>query len=153
MALKIFLKIEGIDGGSTVKPYQKWIEISSFSWGATQTTTAGGGTGTGKLTVKTVAVNMASGIATPGLIKLLDSGKATSAQIVVTSSQRGQVVQSRAHTIKLSSVQVESYAMGVGAADATPTDAVALTFLKLDIHTAIGGQTADASLTNPLNRA
>jgi type VI secretion system secreted protein Hcp len=49
MASDIFLKVKGIDGESTDKGHEKWMEIESFSWGAHQAassrvSTAGGGT-------------------------------------------------------------------------------------------------------------
>jgi type VI secretion system secreted protein Hcp len=153
MAMKLFLKLDDVDGGSTAVKYEKWIEISSFSWGATQSAAAGGGAGAGKLTVKTVDVNVHSGIATPGMIKLLGSGKRTNGQIVVASSQKGLVGQFKYHTIKLTGVRIESYAMGAAGTDATPTDAVSLSFLKLEIHTAIGKLTADATLDTLLKLA
>ena len=43
-AVDFFLKIEGIDGESTDAIHKDWIEISSFSWGETN---SGGSAGTG----------------------------------------------------------------------------------------------------------
>jgi len=47
MAVDYFLKLEGIDGESTDDKHQGWIDISSFSFGATQATSWGSGTGGG----------------------------------------------------------------------------------------------------------
>ena len=142
--MRLFLKLDVVDGGSTVKNYEKWIEISSFSWGAAQG--SGAAAGAGQLAVKTVDVNLQSGIATPGLVKLLGSGTTTNAQIVVAGSQKGVVGQFKYHTIKLAGARIVSYAMGAAGTDAFPTDTVSLSFLKLGIHTAIGKLTAEATL-------
>lgn len=45
-----FLQIDGIKGGSVDKTHKDWIDIESFSWGLTKTTTSGGGgAGVGKV--------------------------------------------------------------------------------------------------------
>jgi type VI secretion system secreted protein Hcp len=47
MAVDYFLKLEGIDGESTDDKHKGWIDITSFSFGATQQTSWGSGTGGG----------------------------------------------------------------------------------------------------------
>ena len=37
MAFDAFLKLDGIDGESVPEGYEKWIEVLSFSWGASNT--------------------------------------------------------------------------------------------------------------------
>ena len=46
MAVDMFLKLDGIDGESTDAQHQDWIEVSSFSWGVSNSI-AGSGTGGG----------------------------------------------------------------------------------------------------------
>ena len=41
-AVDTFLKLDGIDGESTAKGHEKWIEVESFSFGVSQTQTGGG---------------------------------------------------------------------------------------------------------------
>ena len=45
-----YLKIDGIDGEATSKGHEKWIDISSWSWGVSQVdpTSGGGGSSKGK---------------------------------------------------------------------------------------------------------
>lgn len=49
MSTDIFLKIDGVTGESRDSRHQGWIQIESFSWGATQPsgmeTGSGGGSG------------------------------------------------------------------------------------------------------------
>ena len=56
MAADIFLKIKGIDGESKDKTHSKQIEIQSFSWGVSNPSSVGHGTGmgTGKATISSI---------------------------------------------------------------------------------------------------
>ncbi len=145
MAMKIFLKLVGVDGGMVAKGYEKWIEISSFSWGATQQgAVGGGGAGTGKLVVKTVDLSIPASIATPGMIKLLGTGAATVASIVTARVIKGTYYKE--HFIKLDGVRVTSYSMSGQGPDASSTDTVSLAFLKLDLQTTFGKLTSSATL-------
>jgi type VI secretion system secreted protein Hcp len=53
MAFDAFMKIKGIDGESKDDKHKDWIDVLSFSWGATQQGSAGmmGGAGSGKVNV------------------------------------------------------------------------------------------------------
>ncbi len=44
-AVDMFLQIPGIDGEVTATAHKGWIDIQSWSWGVSQTATAGGGSG------------------------------------------------------------------------------------------------------------
>jgi type VI secretion system secreted protein Hcp len=50
MAVDYFLKLDGIQGESVDDKHQGWIQVSSFSWGASQVSSvaATGGSGAGK---------------------------------------------------------------------------------------------------------
>jgi len=45
MAFDTYIKIETVDGEATQAKHEKWIEIYSFSWGASNPTTIGPGSG------------------------------------------------------------------------------------------------------------
>ena len=53
MAVDMFLKLDGVDGDSTDKTHQGWIEVLSFSWGLSNPGEigSGGGGGAGKVTL------------------------------------------------------------------------------------------------------
>jgi type VI secretion system secreted protein Hcp len=53
MAVDMFMKIKGIDGESKDDKHKDWIDVLSWSWGATQQGAAGmmGGAGAGKVNV------------------------------------------------------------------------------------------------------
>jgi type VI secretion system secreted protein Hcp len=58
MAFEAFLTIDGITGESQKDDAQGWIEIYSFSWGATNPTSVGSGTGSasGKVEISSISV-------------------------------------------------------------------------------------------------
>jgi len=66
MAVDMFLKIDGIDGGSVAAKYEKWIEVLSFSWGVSNATSSEGGT-TAKLSARKSEVSDFS------ILKVFDS--------------------------------------------------------------------------------
>ena len=43
MAFDTYIKIDTVDGEATQANHEKWIEIYSFSWGASNPTTVGSG--------------------------------------------------------------------------------------------------------------
>ena len=52
-----FLKIDGIPGESTDSKHKDWIDVESFSFGATQTGTSGaGGGGAGKVKIQDLMI-------------------------------------------------------------------------------------------------
>jgi len=52
MAIALYLKVDGVDGESKDSQHKDWIDVESFSWGATQphALDRGGGGGAGKAT-------------------------------------------------------------------------------------------------------
>ena len=59
MAFDTYIKIATVDGEATQAKHDKWIEIYSFSWGASNPTTVGaggGGISAGKVSVSSFNV-------------------------------------------------------------------------------------------------
>src|SRR5438105_2313480 len=71
-----YLKIDGIDGESTKKGVEKWIEVISWGWGASNTgsMTHGGG-GTGRVSVVDFHFSMTVNKATPKLFLACATGE------------------------------------------------------------------------------
>lgn len=77
MAFDAFLKIDGVDGESTRKGFEKQTEIQSFSWGATNPATMGsatGGVGGGKATISSFSVSKKTDKASPVLFQACMEG-------------------------------------------------------------------------------
>ena len=70
-----YLKIEGVDGESTVKDHEKSIQVLGFSFGESRPTTAGGGMSTGKVVFQDMHITKMIDKATPLLFLACASNK------------------------------------------------------------------------------
>src|SRR5688500_6883028 len=77
MASDYLLEIDGIKGESKDDKHKGAIEIESFSWGANQTATgaAGGGLGSGKVSMRDISFSTRVNKASPLLMLQCATGK------------------------------------------------------------------------------
>jgi type VI secretion system secreted protein Hcp len=75
MAVDMFLKIDGIDGGSTDHKHKEQIEVLSYSWGLTQTLGSGGGGGAGKVNVSDFSIVKQIDASSPKLMEACCTGQ------------------------------------------------------------------------------
>lgn len=77
MSVDIFLKIDGIDGESVDHKHAKEIDIDSWTWGLTQssTTHVAKGGGAGKVAVQDITVSKYIDKSTPNLIQACCAGR------------------------------------------------------------------------------
>lgn len=77
MAIDMYLKVEGATGESQDANHKEWIDIVSYSWGASQTgaMSGGGGGGAGKVSFSDLQVLTNLDKATPAILKYCSSGK------------------------------------------------------------------------------
>lgn len=77
MSVDMFLRIKGVEGESVDKVHAKEIDISSWSWGMSQsgTTHVARGGGAGKVSVQDVTITKLVDKSTPNLIKACCNGK------------------------------------------------------------------------------
>lgn len=127
------LKIDGIEGESKSDGHTKEIDISSFSWGATQpgTFASGGGGGAGKASFQdfhfTTQINKAS----PKIMLACATGQHIK-EAILTASKAGDGQQNYM-TVKLSDVIVSSYQTGgSGSSDILPMDQFSLNYAKIE---------------------
>jgi type VI secretion system secreted protein Hcp len=129
MAVDAFLKIEGIDGESQQREFEKWIEVSSFSWGVSNAATisgATGGAGAGKAQFQGFNFNTNTSKASPKLMVGCASGQHfQKAQLFVRKAGADQGFVFIKYT--LADVLVSSYQTG-GTENASPTDQFSLNF-------------------------
>jgi len=135
MAFDAFLKIEGIEGESTDKTHPREIEVSSFSWGVSNTTSigsAGGGAGSGKAVLQNFHFGMPTSKASPVLMLACATGRPT--PFATLTLRRGGFEFMK---IKLSDCLVSSYDLA-GDNTATsddpnsPLDQLSLAFATID---------------------
>jgi len=125
------MKIDGVEGESEQKGYEKQIEISSFSWGITQSGTfaAGGGGGAGKASFQDLHCTSGVGKHSVKLAELCATG-AHIPKAVLTVRKAGGT-QEVAYTVTMEDLLISSYQSGGSAgSDLLPVDQFSLNFAK-----------------------
>lgn len=147
-----FLKIDGIDGESVDDKHKGEIEISSFSWGVTQTSThgAGGGGGAGKASFQDFHFVSSVGKSSPKLFLACATGEHFKKAVLTVRKAGDRPIEY--YKLQLEDVLVSSYQNGgtEGGDDDTPVEQISLNFSKITYSTAtqnsdgtaVGGITA-----------
>lgn len=68
-----YLRLESIDGDSSARGHEKWIEVESISWGAAATS-AGSGRASGKVTPEPLRLTTRPGRHSPLVLRALVDG-------------------------------------------------------------------------------
>jgi type VI secretion system secreted protein Hcp len=136
MAFDTFLKIEGIDGESTRKGFEKQMEIASFSLGASNPATIGsgtGGTGGGKVSVSTFNVMKRTDASSPLLFQACCQGDHYPKATVTLNKAAGKApidfLKYEFEEVYVDSVQWSGSTGG----DDTPTESVSFSFAKVTV--------------------
>lgn len=130
-----YLKLDTIDGESTRKGFEKWIELDSFSWGVTNQAVprGGGGAGAGKATFQDFHFVARTGVQSPVLLQSCAAGQHFLKVMlgVVSSGERTQDFLK----IRLQDVLVSSYQVGGSdtGEDGRPSDQFSLNFTKIEM--------------------
>lgn len=98
MSADIFLRIEGITGESQDANHKGWINVDSFTWGASQpgNMSVGGGGGAGKVQFRDLSVQTSIDRATPAVMRYVASGRHISkVEISVCKAGGSQIEYSR----------------------------------------------------------
>jgi type VI secretion system secreted protein Hcp len=131
-AVDYFLKIDGIDGESQDKSHKKEIEISSFSFGATNTGSSAGGSGggSGKVVMQDFHFTMPIQCASPKLFLANCVGQHI-ASATLTCRKAG-TTQQEFLKWDFTDLLISSYQTGGSAhGDIIPTDQVSFNFSKV----------------------
>ncbi len=139
MAFDTFLKIEGVDGESTRDKFEKWIEVYSFSWGASNPITIGTGTtgvSAGKVTISSFNVMKKTDSASPVLFQHCCEGKHFPTANVSMNKSTGDSTAPLAYlTYEFTEVFVESIQWsGSSGGDDTPSESVSFAFGSVKIN-------------------
>ncbi len=133
MAVDMFLKIDGIEGESTDNRHKGTIEISSFSWGVSNTSTrgGGGGGGAGKVNFQDLSFMSRVSKASPVLFLACCKGnhipKATLFVRKAGGEQQDYFVR-----VLLEEVLVSSYQTGGSSGEDSPTESFSLNYTKIE---------------------
>jgi len=135
MAVDMFLKINGIDGGSVSHKHKGEIELLSFSWGLTNSTASGGGGGgAGRPTVSDFSIIKQMDETSPQLFEKCCQGEHISdVLITLVNKEKGQEF----YKIKLSDCIISSYqTSGGNSGGVVPMESVSFNFSNVDLSAA-----------------
>ncbi len=131
LAVDMFLKIDGIDGESTAAGgHGDWIEIESFSWGASRPSTSTGRTrGAGRTSFSDMSVVKKVDAASPNLYLACASGKHyASATLQIRKAGEGPVPYME---YRLENVRISSISVSHSAGHDEPVEEVTLSYGKI----------------------
>jgi len=136
MAYDAFLKLDGVTGESTKDKHQGEIELMSFSWGASNPTTAGHGTGmaAGKVSVSDFSIMKVTDKASPTLFGNCCSGKHFATAKVFIQKATGSTTGETYLEYDFDNVFVTSIQWaGNSGGDDRPTESVSFAYEKVKI--------------------
>ena len=132
-----FLKLDGIKGESQDSKYKDQIEISSFSWGETNSSSfaeapsAGGGQG--RVTFQDLHLTKMVDKSSPDLAMHCATGKHIKQADLVCRKQGGD--QAEYYKVKLSDCLISSYQSGGSGGDGLiPMDQFSINFAAIEYH-------------------
>ena len=139
MASDMFLKIAGIDGESSSKKHEGEIQLLSFSWGLSQSSSTGGtGSGAGKVQVKEFTFVKEIDKSSPKLMEACCTGEHIHDVTLTLSSgaaTKGSPPE-KYMTIKFNDVVISSYQTGGGTGGSVPMDQVSFSFSEIVVQPA-----------------
>ena len=134
MAVDQFMKIGDINGEARDSVYKDWIDVLSWSWGATQSGSmhVGGGGGSGKVNMQDLTFSKYVDSATTNLMTKVCNGKHyPEAKLVVRKAGEKPVEYIR---ITMTDVLVSSYQTGGNGGEDRLTETVTLNFAKVKVE-------------------
>jgi type VI secretion system secreted protein Hcp len=149
MALEAFLSIEGIPGESRKQGHPDEIDILSFSFGASNPTTVGKGTGAGASQVNISSFNIMkqTDLASAPLFLRCAKGEHIPTAIVTLRKAGGEnpleYLQYKFTKVYVDSIQWS----GSSGGDDTPTESLSLAFEKVEITYSQQGEKGTAKKT------
>ena len=139
------LKIKTIDGESSQKGHEKWIELQSWSWGGSNagSSAIGSGAGSGKFSGQDFHFTMEYGISSPKLFGACATGEHIGDAMLHIRKAGGD--QQVFVEWKFTDILISSYSTGgSGHGNPLPTDQVSFNYTKLEME--YKPQTKDGTL-------
>jgi len=146
-ATDYFLKIEGVDGESTDASHKGQIEISSFSWGVSNSGSmaAGGGGGAGKASFSDLHFTKTVDKSSPKLMEAVATGEHLRSVDLVVRKAGGE--QLEYYKVTLQDVLISGYST-TGTSGEAPSESISLNFSKIVFE--YTPQNADGTAAAPL---
>lgn len=143
--MPIYMKVDSIAGDTTASHYAGWFDISSFSWGVSNTrSNTGSGAGAGRATFQDISCTKpATGKGSPALMLACATGRHfATAELVVTVPNSEQSAE-YLHFV-LSDCIMTGYQ--VGGDGLLPSDSFSLNFTKIDYKQSVFNSDGVASI-------
>lgn len=133
--MPIYMKIEGVDGDVSTAGHEKWIEIQSWSWGATQLTGhgGGGGGGAGKVSLSDFSIVKSLDKASPKLFLACCNGKHFSSVKIECTRDSNDREQTYLR-YELKEVMVSSWQTSASDGSGVPTENVSLNYAEVSMN-------------------
>ena len=135
MASDYLLELDGVKGESADSKHKDSIEISSFSWGCTNSGShsSGGGGGAGKASFQDIHFTTSVNKSSPKLMLNCATGEHIKKAVLFV--RKAGTDQQEYYTVTLSDCLVSSYQSGGHeGGDAKPTDQFSLNFAKIEFE-------------------
>jgi type VI secretion system secreted protein Hcp len=132
MAIAMYLNIPGVTGECQATGFTNWIDISSYSVGASNPTTVGTGTGSGagKVDISSVSIQKSIDLATPSLFLNCCSGNHyATAEIQVLEA--GGAAPVAFLVIDFTQVFIDSISWGGSSGGGKPSESVSFSFASI----------------------
>lgn len=135
MAVDMFLKLDGVDGESTDSKHKGEIEVMSFSWGVSNSATAGrGGAATGKVSVNDFSIVKRLDTASPQLIEKICHGEHLGSGLLTLAKAGEKPVDYL--KIKLTDILISGYSTGGTSGAGEPVEQVSFSFQSVEVSAA-----------------
>jgi type VI secretion system secreted protein Hcp len=128
-AADMYLKIEGISGESTTSSHKEWIEIQSFSWGASNSGMQFGSVGAGKVDITELSLSKRLDASSPALFLRTASGQPLGTVVFQMVRPETGVF----YEIKMQNVIVTSVMTSGATGEDRPSESISLNFSKIEV--------------------
>jgi len=150
MAVEIFLKLDGIDGESEKSGAEKYIEIFSFSNGASNPSSVafGTGSGAGKVDLSSLSLQKQLDKSSPYLFLNCCNGKHIATGSMIVREATGDTTTKIYYQYDMTEVFVDSISWGGAAGGGKPSESLSLSAKTLKVS--YWYQNTDGSLGGPI---
>lgn len=149
MAFDAYLKLDGVDGETVRSGFEKWIEIYSFSWGASNPTShSGAGMAAGKVDISGFNVMKKTDSASPQIfMKCCQGSHFKTATMTLNKAGGEKAIQYLKYEFTELFVDSVQWS-GASGGDDTPTESVSFSFSSIKVT--YTPQKADGSAGSPV---
>jgi hypothetical protein len=135
MSLQMFMKMEGVSGGSAHFQYKGWCDVLSWNWGMTSNRKSTQGNGEDKTSLNEISVIKPIGIDSPAIRLLFAQGKSIpSVEFSVTPVMNKREVQTKYISMRMEDVVIKSIISGGGVDDKFFKEHLTLCFDRINFE-------------------